>query len=532
MARGWAVLWAQWRIYRNYASGAPAALGAVIGILWYGIWAAAGVAAGVLMAQPDAATLTGPVSAALLLVSLYWQLIPLMLAASGVALDLGKLKAYPIPVRELFGIEVMLRATAAGEMLLVLTGAAVGVALNPSLPAWCALAALPFAAFHLLLGLGVRDILTRLLSRRRIRELVALAIVTVFTLPRLIWGGDGGAARWLARQFRDGEPSWDVAWLPWTAAGHWLTGQDAMVSVAALFGWTAVALGFAVWQFRRTLRFDAEAAGATGGVQDSRRGGSVRLWRLPSLWLPDPLGILVEKEVRYLVRAPRFRILFLMACALGSVIPRAVASPGTPEWAPSGLSIATAYAVLVLGEVCVWNSFGFDRSAAQLYLLAPVRFSRVIGAKNLAGGACVALQIGVLALLHALLGVPVGVAQLGEAAGCAAVVLPLLWSAGNYISVRSPRPAHPESSMRSRASGGMQAVLVFLYPLTLAPVALAYFARWAFGSPGVFFGVLSVMAGVAWIIYVVALHWAADYAEAHKEHFVAALSAGQGPLVS
>jgi uncharacterized membrane protein len=107
-----------------------------------------------------------------------------------------------------------------------------------------------------------------------------------------------------------------------------------------------------------------------------------------------------------------------------------------------------------------------------------------------------------------------------------------LWSAGNYASVRHPRPANPESSMRSRASGGTQALLVFLYPLTFAPVALAYFARWAFTSQWAFFGVLAVMFALAVLVYAVAMESAAGYAEAHKEQFVAALSAGQGPISS
>ena len=37
-------------------------------------------------------------------------------------LDLRRIKAYPIPTRELFTIEVLLRATAAMEMLIVLLG--------------------------------------------------------------------------------------------------------------------------------------------------------------------------------------------------------------------------------------------------------------------------------------------------------------------------------------------------------------------------------------------------------------------------
>lgn len=533
MTRAWAVVWAQWRTYRNYGNRAGRIAGLIVSVLWYGLWAAAGVAAAMVMAQPDAGTLTVPISAALLLMSLYWQFIPMMMAASGLALDLRKLQAYPIPTRELFAIEALLRITAAGEMLLVLVGAAVGVALNPKLPLWCALAAVPFAGFHIFLGLGIRDIFTRLFSHRRVREIVALGFVALITLPRLIFGRRGGGGRWLAEQFRNTDPTPGIPWFPWTAAGHLLTGKDVAIASLVLAGWAGLAGVFALWQFRRTLRFDADAARSAGSAPAAARSTwRERLYRLPAGWLPDPLGMLVEKDLRYLARAPRFRMLFLMGAALGVVIPRAIFRDAAPGWAPAGITVATAYALLLLGEVCVWNTFGFDRSAAQIYFLAPLRFTRVIVAKNLVAAVFVMAQIGAIALLNTALRAPVTWLQIAEAGSFAAVVLPLLWSAGNYMSVRSPRPANPESAMRSRAAGGTQLLLVLLYPVTFLPVALAYFARWAFSSEWAFFGVMAAMLGLALMVYVVSLETAAEYAGEHKEEFVTALSAGQGPIAS
>ena len=74
---------------------------------------------------------------------LYWQVVPLMMAATGSALEMRKLKAYPIPMRQLFAIEVLLRVTAAIEMFLVLLGVVAGVLLNPRLPATGAIAIYP-----------------------------------------------------------------------------------------------------------------------------------------------------------------------------------------------------------------------------------------------------------------------------------------------------------------------------------------------------------------------------------------------------
>ncbi len=200
-----AVIWAQWRSYRNVSNRSWAWLSYLLGFLWYGGWFAAGITVAFLMARAEVTELTVAIGAVLLLMSLYWQFIPMMVAAAGLSLELHKLKIYPIPVSQLFAIEVLLRITAAGEMLLILIGAAMGLLFNPALSGFRALGVLPFAAFHMLLALGFRDFVVRLLGRRRIREITALAFVALFTLPRFFLGRrgvSGSMAR--AAVFRDG----------------------------------------------------------------------------------------------------------------------------------------------------------------------------------------------------------------------------------------------------------------------------------------------------------------------------------------
>ena len=97
--------------------------------------------------------------------------------------------------------------------------------------------------------------------------------------------------------------------------------------------------------------------------------------RLPSRLLPDPIGILVEKEVRFLSRAPRFRLVFFMGFTFGLIIWLPLLLRGGQ---PAGffgqnlLSLVSLYACLLLGEVLFWNSFGFDRQA----LHPPTLFER------------------------------------------------------------------------------------------------------------------------------------------------------------
>jgi ABC-2 type transport system permease protein len=530
-----AVVWAQWRSYRNYGNKGWAWLSYVLGALWYGAWLLAGLAAGLLMARPEAVDLTVQVAAALLLMSLYWQVIPMMMAASGLTLELQKLKIYPISVSQLFTIEVLLRVTAALEMLLVLSGAAFGLLFNPVLSGVRALGVIPFAAFHMLLALGLRDAIVRLLGRRRIREIAALSFVALFTLPRFLLGPESGGGRWLARQFSENEPGSTVPWLPWVATSHLFVGSEPWAGAAVMLGWCALAGVFALWQFRTTLRHDPEAAQSAGSGEavKTKIGLLERFYRLPSTLLGDPLGILLEKEFRYLLRAARFRMLFLLSCAIGLVMARAFSRGGdAPTWAPSFLTPASAYTLLMLGEVCIWNVFGFDRSATQMYFVAPVPFARVLLAKNTAAVVCIAAAQAVTMLLCYAFGFPVTPGVVMDSAAVIAVVTLFLLSAGNYISVSNPRPADPESSMRSRSAGGVQALLLLLYPVVFLPAVMAYFARWAFDSELAFFGVLAVMGVLGVVVYYVALESAVAQAERKKEAMVAGLSAGQGPISS
>jgi hypothetical protein len=161
-----------------------------------------------------------------------------------------------------------------------------------------------------------------------------------------------------------------------------------------------------------------------------------------------------------------------------------------------------------------------------------MKFTQVFAAKNLTTACWLLLQLLVMSAIGIAFRMPIGPKQMAEAVVFTAVTALLLWSAGNFASVRNPRPADPDSSMRARASGGLQALLLFVYPLTFLPSALAYFARWVLGAEWAFYGVMAVMIALAGMVYWVALESAADYADREREAIVTALSQRQGPIAS
>jgi len=398
------------------------------------------------------------------------------------------------------------------------------------LPAWCALAVLPFILFNLFLAIGMRDLLARVLARKRIREIAFLVLVMCAALPQLLVSrGSAEDPRLRAFFAKDAWAGW-----PWTATASLIQGVNVPSAAAILLLWTLAAAVFGRWQFTRTLAFDTEAAGARDSRPTARHALVEGFYRLPSIFFADPLAALIEKEIRFLVRSPRFRLVFLMGFTFGLVVwlPMALGRTGSPGSFLSAnyLTVVSVYSLLLLSEVCFWNSFGFDRSAAQIYFLAPVPFSRVLIGKNLSALFFIALEISAVTTVCAFLGMPINLQRLTEAYSVAGVICIFLLGAGNLLSIHQARAVNPATSFRSGAAGRVQAMLFIIYPIAFLPAALAYLARWAFDTQTAFFAVLAFDAAVGLIVYRLALTSAVESAERLKEQVVAALSASDGPI--
>ena len=194
--------------------------------------------------------------------------------------NLRKLQAYPIPVSQLFAIEVMLRVTAGIEMVLVLLrDRGWASLLNPELPKWSALAVVPYMVFNLFLAVGLRDLLMRLLARKRIREVAFFLLVMCAALPQLLLIARARRARAsrcaFSRRFldrlaveRDGEPVPEASTVLDSSAillpGPW----------RPRFSGAGNSTGR--WSF------DAEAAAASDTRPAARAGLLERFYRLPS----------------------------------------------------------------------------------------------------------------------------------------------------------------------------------------------------------------------------------------------------------
>jgi ABC-2 type transport system permease protein len=255
-----AIVWAQWRSTRNRFPRANLGGTVFTGLLttvWYGGFAYLAVLAGILLSQPgELASFHKILPPALLLAFLYWQVIPVLLTSMGASLDLRKLLVYPIPKQALFIIEVILRVSTGVEMLLILTGAAIGLLLNRDVPLWAPFSLALFVVFNLFCSTGIRDLLVRLLAHKRVREIVVFLVVLSAALPQLmLFRGSGSRVR----QFFGSEPS---AIFPWTAAARLALGQFSWMNLAVILAWTLAAYAFGRTQFER--RFELPGFRARG----------------------------------------------------------------------------------------------------------------------------------------------------------------------------------------------------------------------------------------------------------------------------
>jgi ABC-2 type transport system permease protein len=242
----------------------------------------------------------------------------------------------------------------------------------------------------------------------------------------------------------------------------------------------------------------------------------------------------LEKEIRSLVRTPRFRLVFLMGFTFGLVIwlPMAFGRMhfGGSAFRDNYLTFVSAYALLLLGDVTFWNSLGLDRSAAQWYYLAPVSFGKVLVGKNLAAMFAVVTEVTAVTLACVALRMPLGVGKVAEAYAVTLALSVYLLATGNLSSVHYPIGVRADQSWKTTSPARFRALLFLVYPLVSAPVVLAYGARWAFESEVAFYVVLAVAAGIGIIYYGVALEAAREAAEAGREKILAALGEGAGPV--
>lgn len=537
--RAQAILWAQWRSILNFYQRPQMGgfwVGSIVMVVWYLMVLAGAVGLSFLVSvarQSRISMLESIFAFGLLVCFLYWQVVPVFLASTGLSIDLRRLLVYPVRTSQLFQIEVLLRISTGLEVVLILFGVAAGAWMNPTMPKWGPLALLLYLVFNLYLSAGIRDLVGRLMERKGAREAFVLFFVVLMVMPQMI------AVMGLPPALKEKLLNLDQGWLPWGATAALLLGNQVLLHWVVLGVWTVAAMLFGRWQFERSLHFDSEGERAKQAESTASSTWLDGIFRLPGLFFRDPLAALLEKDLRQLARAPRFRLVFFMGFTFGLVVWLPLAfgknlmsgnATVTGPFSANYLTWISVYSVMMLGEVAIFNNLGFDRSAAQFYWAAPVQFRTAMLSKNLAASFFIFLELLIITIVCLLLRLPITPMKIAEAFTVTIVMALFFSGIGNIGSVYSPRAANPQNAWRQSSGGKIQLWLLVVYPCLAIPIFLAYLARYAFESEAAFFVVLGITAGIGWIFRGVATDTAIDIAMERREKILTVLSEGDGPI--
>ena len=535
----WALVLVQYRSLWNTLRGEGGRLrltGSILfGVFWYGAWTLATIGAAAIPNLIGREDIENALGGILLFALAYWQLAPLMTLSLGVSLEMSKVSIYPVSSLTLFSAECLLRLGTGAEMVLLLSGLFAGLVTAGS-PHGVALAAalVLFIAFNVFLSAGIRNLIERLFQRRRVREIALIALVGCAILPQvLIWSQ---TARGFAKGFflsARGIPYWvhpsgvagkaagdSAAWTDWALL-------SGMVVVAAFFGYRQFLVGY-----RRV-----QVGGAEGESMSGRKKVrfTERLLRRLTATLGDPLGALVEKELKYLWRSPRFRLPFFMGFTFGVI----AWVPIMRKWhdsfggwlEQSAITFIALYAFLLLGPVMFLNRFGFDRQSARFYFWLPLEFRELLIAKNLATVVFAAAELVMITTVCALIGLPSGPREILEAALVGSIAMLYLLSVGNHTSVRFPTASNPDRVSRAGMGHGLGAMIQFLlFPLSLTPIVAAFVVRRAGWAEEAFAGILALAAVGGAALYLYTLSRTALIGIRDRESLLAYLTEGGGPV--
>jgi ABC-2 type transport system permease protein len=529
-----AIAFAQFRIMRNHLprTNVGSILMWLLSTLWYGMFAAFGASLAFSLPKTSALVIQEWLPVGLLSVFLFWQLVPLFTLSSGWSLQLNKLQIYPVSNSALFGMEVLLRLSTAPEMILVLAGTVIGLLRHPDLPGFAPFLLLLYIPFNLFVSLAVRELLLHSFERNRFRELFAVLLISIAVLPQILLRTEAGhriLPYLLSASKGRGTPWHEVAVLSSAAV--------SLPRLTVILFWIAAVYAIARWQFQRSLlQEEGFSSNAPRVIIPAIRRTKPSLFQraldLPGRVYRDPTATLLEKELRSLLRMPRFRVTFGTACIFGVLIflPMSLRKAGGGFMASNFLPVVNVYGLLLLGDVLLWNVFGFDRNAAALYFVTPVNFEVVLKAKNLAAIVFMLMQTVVVWVFAAALRASVTLLSLVDAFAASAVVAIFFLSIGNLSSVAIPKPMNPAQTFRKQASGRMQLRLTATSLGMILLLGFAFAAKWALQTNWVLWALLAFEFLIGVIVYRLATESAVARGTRERERILDELSKGASPI--
>jgi ABC-2 type transport system permease protein len=472
------------------------------------------------------------IAIALWLIFAFWQLYPVLGALASVPFEFATLLRFPMTFSTFWWLAFFYGFIdpVCLVSLLWLTAilAGIGVA-SPVLLPGAALALLGFALVNLFLSRAVYLWLERWLAQRKAREILGLVFLFLvvgfqFIAPvaRRLEKHPAGAVRSLAsiadvaRFLPPGLASFSIQRFH---QADLLTGLYACAALGAYSALLAAILNRRLRaQFLGENLSEAAAPVAVRPGEKPREGWDVR-------GLSGPIAAIFEKETRYLLRSGPVLFMFIMPIVIlvlfrvnpGTSGARTAVLAHAADWA---FPVGSAYALLMLTNI-VYNSFGADGSGLQFFLIAPVPLRDVLFAKNISHTAVLAINIALVFIATAFLYHPPSVGIVFITLTALLFALPLNLSAGNLMSVYSPKRYDLAAFGRQRASAATGFIGMFVQAFVVGISFLVILAAYHFGRVWYACFVFLPLAAISSLVYWLILNRAARAAMDRREVLVA-----------
>jgi len=166
--------------------------------------------------------------------------------------------------------------------------------------------------------------------------------------------------------------------------------------------------------------------------------------------------------------------------------------------------IGAAYCLLVMNNI-LYNSFGGDAGGIQFFLLSPIPFRHVLAAKNMAQFAVLITELSVLWLGVSLIYQHPNLNSLALTFAWYLVAAPLNFSAGNLLSIYSPKRIDYSTFGRQRASESAIFASLAVQLTGMGLGALAIFVGYHYKNLWISTLILAALGGPSIIAYFIFL---------------------------
>ena len=468
---------------------------------------------------------------------LLWQLFPIVATAFSENVDSSNLLRFPLTRRSYFFVRIIFGslepATAIG--ILWTLGVAVGVAVSsPSLIFAAALTSFVFMGLNILLGRMIYAWVERWLAQRRTRELLGI-VLFVFLIsfqalgPLISHFGERSqpALTQFSRQAlliqRFSPPGLAADSIASAFHGNYLR---SLGSVALQVFYVVVILWLLNLRLRAQFRGENLGESAARAIKPIGKQQATSSWDIPGV--PGPISAIVEKEFHYLSRSGPMLFTFVMPMVILLIFRFGAGSGGArggllARATDLAFPVGAAYTLLILTNL-MYNSFGGDGVGVQMFFLSPVRFREILMGKNLAHSLVMAIEMILVWLTVCLVYRPPSTAiTLATICGVAFALLVSL-SAGDYMSMYSPKKIDYAVFGRQRASGATAFASLGIQTAVLGLCALGLMVGRAYGRIWIATLIFLFLTVIATVGYATVLNRVDAVALRRRETIIAELS--------